>query len=136
MWKARGENWREIIVESDSKLCIDSILDHSGCPQWAISSVVSDIRLGANSFVSCLFFFWVKRSGNAAAHEAAKYTLLSSFSFSSGPSNLPASMALACKEDALAVFVSSCLWNIYCRLSKKKKKKRKLWKEYWVGIEV
>ena len=67
-------------------------------------------------------FFWVKRSGNAAAHEAAKYTLLSSFSFSSGPSNLPASMALACKEDALAVFVSSCLWNIYCRLSKKKKK--------------
>ena len=54
-------------------------------------------------------FFWVKRSGNAAAHEAAKYTLLSSFSFSSGPSNLPASMALACNEDALAVFVSSCL---------------------------
>ena len=105
---ARGENWREIIVESDSKLCIDSILDHLGCPQWAISSVVSNIWLWANSFVSCLIF-WVKRSGNAAAHEAAKYTLLSSFSFSSGPSNLPASMALACKEDALAVFVSSCL---------------------------
>ena len=57
---ARGENWREIIVESDSKLCIDSILDHSGCPQWAISFVVSDIRLWANSFVSCLFFFGLK----------------------------------------------------------------------------
>ena len=95
-------------MESDSKLCIDSILDHSGCPQWAISFVVSDIRLWANSFVSCLFF-WVKRSGNAAAHEAAKYTLLSGSSSSSGLSNLPTSVALACKEDAPAVFVSSCL---------------------------
>ena len=97
----RGENWREIIVESDSKLCIDST-------QWAISSVVFDIWLWANSFVSRLFF-WVKRSGNAVAHEAAKYTLLSGFSFSSGPSNLPVSVALACKEDAPTMFVSSCL---------------------------
>ena len=58
--------------------------------------------------LSCLFF-WVKRSGNAAAHEAAKYTLLSNSSSSSGLSNLPTSVALACKEDAPAVFVSSCL---------------------------
>nr|POE53107.1 hypothetical protein CFP56_13651 [Quercus suber] len=104
---ARGENWREIIVESDSKVSIDSILDHSGCPQWAISSLVSDICLLANSFVSCLFL-WVKRSGNAAAHEAAKYTLMSCSSFSFFPGNLPASVAFACKEDALSLSCSSC----------------------------
>ena len=104
---ARGENWREIIVESDSKLSIDSILDHLGSPQWAISSLVSDIWLWAKSFVSCLFF-WVKRSGNTAAHEAAKYTLMSCSSFSSCSDNLPASVATACKEDALALSVSFC----------------------------
>lgn len=40
---AKGENWRKIIVESDSKICIDAILDHTACHQWAISSLVSDI---------------------------------------------------------------------------------------------
>nr|POF24536.1 hypothetical protein CFP56_76346 [Quercus suber] len=28
---AKGENWRKIIVESDSKICIDAILDHTAC---------------------------------------------------------------------------------------------------------
>lgn len=65
---ARGENWRMIIVESDSKISIDSILDHTSCPQWAISSLVPDIWLLKKSFVLCLFF-WVKRSGNTVAHE-------------------------------------------------------------------
>ncbi|KAL0006983.1 hypothetical protein SO802_008485 [Lithocarpus litseifolius] len=105
---ARGENWRKIIVESDSKISIDSILDHSCCPLWAISSLVSDIWFLAKSFVSCLFL-WVKRSGNAAAHEAAKYTLLSCSSFSFVQCNLPASVASACKEDALALSFSCFL---------------------------
>ena len=59
--------------------------------------------------LSCVFFFGLKEVETLRAHEAAKYTLLSGFSFSSGPSNLPTSVALACKEDAPAVFVSSCL---------------------------
>ena len=77
---ARRENWREIIVESDSKLCIDSILDHLGCPQWAISSVVSDIWLWANSFVSCLFF-WVKRSGKLQLMSSKVHTAFRFFFF-------------------------------------------------------
>lgn len=92
-------------MESNSKINIDFILDHMGCPQWAISFLVSDIWLLAKSFVSCLFF-WVKRSGNAAAHEAAKYTLFSCSSFSFYPSHLPASVASTCKEDAHALSLS------------------------------
>ena len=53
---ANGKKWRKIIVESDSKICIDSILDHTASHQWAISSLVSDIWLLEKSFVSCLFF--------------------------------------------------------------------------------
>ena len=102
---ARGENWRVVIVESDSKISIDAILDYTGCPQWAISSLVSDILFLAKSFESSLFF-WVKRSGNAAAHEAAKYALESFISFCLCSDNLPARMASACKEDAQALLLS------------------------------
>ena len=53
---ARGENWRVIIVESDSKISIDAILDYTGCPQWAISSLVSDIFFWKNILIHVFFF--------------------------------------------------------------------------------
>ena len=92
---AKGENWRKIIVESDSKSCIDSILDYAACLQWAFSSLVSDIWMLEISFVSCLVF-WIKRSGNTAAHEAAKYTIMSFSSFSFCAGNLLAFVASVC----------------------------------------
>nr|POE63823.1 hypothetical protein CFP56_48247 [Quercus suber] len=67
---AKGELWSNILVESDSKNSIDAILDNTGCSLWTISALISDICFLAKSFVLCLFC-WVKRSGNAAAHEAA-----------------------------------------------------------------
>ena len=91
-------------MESDSKINIDAILDYTSCPQWAISSLVSDILFLAKSFDSCLFF-WVKRSGNVAAHEAAKYALESFISFCLCLDNLPARVASACKEDAPALLL-------------------------------
>ena len=104
---AKGENWRKIIVESDSKICIDAILDHSASHQWTISSLLSDIWQQKLSFVSCLFF-WIKRSGNAAAHEVAKYTIQScnSFSFSFLADNLPVPVASICLGDVQALSVS------------------------------
>ena len=92
-------------MESDSKICIDSILDHTACHQWAISSLVSDIWLLEKSFVSCLFF-WVKRSANATAHEAAKYTIQSCSSFSFCVDNLPTSMASVCLGDVQSLSLS------------------------------
>ena len=104
---AKGENWRKIIVESNSKICIDAILDHSASHQWTISSLLSDIWQQKLSFVSCLFF-WIKRSGNAAAHEVAKYTIQScnSFSFSFLADNLPVPVASVCLGDVQALSVS------------------------------
>nr|POE63825.1 putative ribonuclease h protein [Quercus suber] len=65
---AKGELWSNILVESDSKNIIDAILDNMGCSLWTISALVSDICFLAKSFVLYLFC-WVKRSGNAIAHE-------------------------------------------------------------------
>ena len=58
---ARGEIWRVIIVESDSKISIDAILDYMGCPQWAISSLVSDILFLEKYFDSCFLFLGKKK---------------------------------------------------------------------------
>ena len=92
-------------MERDSKINIDAILDYTSCPQWAISSRVSNILFLAKSFDSCFFFFWVKRSGNAAAHEAAKYALESFISFCLCSDNLPARVTSACKEDGQALLL-------------------------------
>ena len=113
---AKGEQWRYICVESDSKLSIDAILDRSGCPLWPISTLVFDICLFAKSFLSCSLL-WVCRSGNAIAHEVAKYALVSFVSFNFVSSNLLASLAFVCKEDALSLSVS--VWFIILQLTKK-----------------
>ena len=102
---AKGEHWRYICVESDSKLTIDIILDCLDSPLWPISTLVFDICLFAKSFLSCSFL-WVCRSGNVAAHEAAKYALVSLVSFCFVSGNLPASLASVCKEVALSLSVS------------------------------
>ena len=103
---ALGENWRNIIVESDSKFSIDAILDCADNTRWSISALVSDINGFANSFSSCSFF-WINRSGNAAAHAFAKYALACFSSFCLLPGSLPADLASVCLEDALALSVSS-----------------------------
>ena len=56
----------------------------------------------AKSFVLYVFC-WVKRSGNATAHETAKYTLCYSSPLCLSSDNLPANIGLAYKED-----VQSC----------------------------
>ena len=96
---AKSEAWSKIIMESDSKNSIDAIMDCMSCPPWSISSLISDIGFLAKSFGSCLFF-WISRIGNSAAHEVARYALVSLVSFCSVSDNLPASVACACKEDA------------------------------------
>ena len=96
---AKSEAWSEIILESDSKNSIDAIMDCTSCPLWSMSSLVSDICFLAKSFGSCLFF-WISRIGNSAAHEVARFALVSLVSFCLVSDNLPASVACACKEDA------------------------------------
>ena len=69
-----------------------------------------------------LSFLLINRSGNSAAHAAAKYALACLSSLCLFQGNLPATLAFVCEEDArtLSVF---CL--IYWRFIKKKKKRMK-----------
>ena len=55
LYLAKGELWRHIIVESNSKLSVDAILDQSDSPLWPIPTLVFNICLVAKSFLSCLF---------------------------------------------------------------------------------
>ena len=105
LYLAFGENWRNIIVESDLKFSIDTILDCSGNPRWTISTKVFDIKCFAKSFSSC-FFFWINRSGNSVAHATAKYALACLSSLCLFTSNLPTTLASVCEEDASALSVS------------------------------
>ena len=70
-----------------------------------LSPLLSDTWMLEISFVSCLFF-WIKRSGNTAAHEAAKYTIMSFSSFSFCVGNLLAFVAFVCLGDAQALSIS------------------------------
>lgn len=66
---------------------------------------MSDIWFLAKPFGSCLFF-GLKRSGNAIAHEVAKYALESLISFCLCLNNLSAGVTSTSKEDAQALLVS------------------------------
>ena len=60
-----------IIVESDSKLCVDAIgLDKTDC-DWNISTLCNDAIGLAAEFISCKFC-WVKHEANMVAHTLAK----------------------------------------------------------------
>ncbi len=64
-----------IIVESDSKLCIDAIgLDMADCG-WKISTLCNDALGLAAEFISCKFY-WVKCEANMAVHTLAKLCTL------------------------------------------------------------
>ena len=81
------EGWSQVIFESDSKECIDPL--SSNLPSvWTISNVISNISTLVESF-NRFSFSWVRRSGNSAAHVAAKLSLNSGMSLSFNNDKLP-----------------------------------------------
>ena len=68
------ENWCNIIVEGDSKICFDALSKVEEPSDWSISSIIHDAIGMSVSFDKCEFC-WVKRSLNSAAHSAAKYVV-------------------------------------------------------------
>jgi ribonuclease HI len=71
---AQSENFHSILVESDSKVCVDAILDVTGYVNWDISSLCNDAETLALNFVSCSFV-WVRREANMVAHMMTKFFL-------------------------------------------------------------
>ena len=67
---ANLESFPKIIVESDSKMCIDVLVDcqFAGC--WKIDTLCADVNNLISWFLSCCFS-WVKREANSTVHELA-----------------------------------------------------------------
>uniref|UniRef100_A0A2N9HUL1 RNase H type-1 domain-containing protein n=1 Tax=Fagus sylvatica TaxID=28930 RepID=A0A2N9HUL1_FAGSY len=57
---AKLNNMLEIIVESDSKVCVDAITQDSFVCDWSISTTCNDVRVLVSEFISCIFC-WVPR---------------------------------------------------------------------------
>ena len=66
---AKMENFTSIIVESDSKLCIDAITLHLEDPYWVIAAFVSDIISLSSDFSSIRNFREIKGEQKALRHD-------------------------------------------------------------------
>ncbi|XP_075658801.1 uncharacterized protein LOC142628636 [Castanea sativa] len=52
---ASSEGWKQVIIESDSKMCMDSLSDNPAVPYWAISNDIVNILNSVSVFLSCSF---------------------------------------------------------------------------------
>ena len=99
---AESESFPNVIVESDSKICIDNLLDNSTSSYWKIDALISDVNSLALHFLSCCFA-WVKREANMVAHELAQsFSALSSV-FSCNATSFPPLVFEAWKRDLLGL---------------------------------
>ena len=100
--------WGNIIVEGDSKICLDVLSKVEEPSDWSISFITRDTAI-----LSVYFFFynckfcWVKRSLNLAAHSAAKYAVALKASFLCNKYDLPPPILKACRQD----------WGTFCSSS-------------------
>jgi ribonuclease HI len=85
---AKVEKLCGIMVESDSKLCVDAISMGMAICDWKISTLCYDAIGLAAEFFSCNFF-WVKREANMAAHSLAKFCIPQDLPAIYFPKNLP-----------------------------------------------
>uniref|UniRef100_A0A2N9HDI6 RNase H type-1 domain-containing protein n=1 Tax=Fagus sylvatica TaxID=28930 RepID=A0A2N9HDI6_FAGSY len=67
------ENYSKVVVESDSKVCIDAIIGSPSEVNWKIAAIIANVISLSLNFVS-VCFVWVKRSANGTAHELAKFS--------------------------------------------------------------
>uniref|UniRef100_A0A2N9FLL0 Reverse transcriptase domain-containing protein n=1 Tax=Fagus sylvatica TaxID=28930 RepID=A0A2N9FLL0_FAGSY len=97
---ARIGGFNDIIVESDSKGCIEALLGYPAASCWKIDTICSDVNSLASNFLS-ICFYWVKREANTIAHELASSTSSLHSSLSCNASSLPPSVVEAWKRDLL-----------------------------------
>ena len=85
---AKNENWSNIVIESDSKACVDAlVLEQVGC-EWRIKVLCDNAKTLALEFSICVFC-WVNREANKVVHTLAKLVLLPSSPIVYFPKNLP-----------------------------------------------
>ena len=96
------ERYPNVLVESDSKVCIESIIGNSTDSLWKLDALCSDVNNLALNFMSC-YFSWVKREANLTTYELAKAIVSLTSCFCCNAYSLPLSVCEACKRDALGV---------------------------------
>ena len=109
MWAlnlAAAENWCNIIVEGDLKICFDALSKAEEPSDWSISSIIHNAAGMSVSFDKCEFC-WVKRSLNSAAHLAAEYAVSLKVGFLCNNYDLPPPILNACRQDCCSSCVSS-----------------------------
>ena len=99
---ANDENWSNIVVEEDSKKCLDALSKAEEPSDWSISSITRDIAVLSVFFDNCKFC-WVKRSLNSAA----KYAISLKVGFLCNKYDLPPHILKACRQD----------WGTFCSSS-------------------
>ena len=68
---AKLEKYTQIIVESDTKVCVDAINGRFDYADWRIIDIYTEAKLLVSEFAfHC--FCWVKRDTNSVAHELFK----------------------------------------------------------------
>jgi ribonuclease HI len=65
------KDFKHVIIEGDSKICINALNGNLNSVNWSISSIVCNIFDLCKYFSSC-FFFWTRREANGVAHSLAK----------------------------------------------------------------
>ncbi len=99
---AKLDNLSKIVVESDSKVCIDTITRNPEDPNWKISIICAYVNMLALEFVSCCFY-WVKRDANVTAHELAKFVIHLDSNFNCNGTSLTTFVKEAWQRDVLGL---------------------------------
>ena len=81
----------KVVIEGDSKTCIEALRTQNLDVPWRISNCLTDI-CHLTSLLSYCSFIWVRREANCAAHELATWPLqnhlIGFFDFGAGPPSL------------------------------------------------
>ena len=86
------------MFEGDAKDCFDALSVQGLQPNWVISNFVCDILALSRAFFS-VYFVWVRRVCNSAAHYAAKIALRTPCSMFFLKDSLPLELLEVCKAD-------------------------------------
>ena len=82
---------KKVVIEGDSKMCIEALRTRNLDVPWRISSCLTEICRLTSLLFDCSFI-WVRREANCAAHELATWPLqnhlIGSFDFGAGPPSL------------------------------------------------
>jgi hypothetical protein len=101
----KSENWSNIMIESDSKVCVDALVSDQQYDDLSISVICDNVKYLALEFSFCTFC-WVNRVANMVAHTLAKLvpSILSPVLYF--PKNLPTLLKEAWFRDFLCIAVA------------------------------